>query len=148
MGNESPRGTVHTAGARGTRGAMGEREPRLGPLLRPGSLIDQVRGFARFTFMVFLLVAVALTTLLVLDVSRYGPHVRDSVEANRLLRLSHEAMLEQETSLRAFLLSGDSSFLVPYQEARAALVELTEPADARLGTGPTAAAYLQLRLAR
>ena len=103
-----------------------EREPRLGPLLRPGSLVDQVRGFARFSFMLFLLVAVALTTLLLLDVHRYGPHVRDSIEANRLLRLSHEAMLEQETSLRAFLLSGDNTFLVPYQEARAALARLTD----------------------
>jgi signal transduction histidine kinase/CheY-like chemotaxis protein/HPt (histidine-containing phosphotransfer) domain-containing protein len=57
-----------------------------------------------------------LVLLLLVTVS--APHAERVSNGARAIRLSHLAMLDQETGLRAFLLTGDESFLEPYERGR------------------------------
>nr|WP_281386008.1 response regulator [Nocardioides luti] len=47
--------------------------------------------------------------------------VRHATDAARAVRLAHLAMLDQETGLRAYLITGDETFLQPYREGRQAV---------------------------
>lgn len=70
-----------------------------------------------------LLAAVVGAVLLMLTVTTYvlgvtQPRVQDYTAITRELRVSHEAMLDQETGLRAWLATGDRRFLQPYESGR------------------------------
>jgi signal transduction histidine kinase/DNA-binding response OmpR family regulator len=63
--------------------------------------------------------AAALTAMvLLLLVCRMVPHTLRLSEGARYIRLAHLAMLDQETGLRAYLLTGQEQFLQPYYEGR------------------------------
>ncbi|GAB7191052.1 hypothetical protein NUM3379_17590 [Kineococcus sp. NUM-3379] len=64
----------------------------------------------------------AIAALLVVALSATGylltvshPQVRASTDLTRALRISHEAMLDQETGLRAWVATGDEEFLESYR---------------------------------
>jgi diguanylate cyclase (GGDEF)-like protein len=67
------------------------------------------------------LVAISLLALVVAHDRLHGPRVRDSIEATAIVRTTHEAMLDQHSSLRAYALTGDKRFLQTYQDARQAM---------------------------
>lgn len=115
---------------------------------RPTALVDQVSLLARATVGTYALLGLAMVVLLASNRLAFEPRVRDAVEGTRVLRLGHEAMLDQETGLRAFLLTGDDRFLEAYDAGRESLEQLTDESDRRLGTGGVAPRYLELRLAR
>jgi len=64
------------------------------------------------------LVAISLLALAGIHNQIDGPRVRDSIEATRIVRTTHEAMLDQQGGLRAYALTGDKRFLQAYQDAR------------------------------
>ena len=72
-------------------------------------------------------VLVILTLAALIGANRlwFEPRVRDSVEAARIVRVMHEAMLDQETALRGFIVTRQSEFLDPYQAGRSQLRVLT-----------------------
>ena len=59
--------------------------------------------------------------VLLLLVVALVPRTDRIVDGARAIRLSHLAMVDQETGLRAFLLTGDRRFLEPYERGRAEL---------------------------
>ncbi|HAS10434.1 MAG TPA: hypothetical protein DCS55_07940, partial [Acidimicrobiaceae bacterium] len=64
------------------------------------------------------LVAISLLALAGIHNQLHGPRVRDSIEATRIVRTTHEAMLDMQGGLRAYALTGDERFLQAYQDAR------------------------------
>ena len=95
-------------------------------------LTSQVAQLARL--MVVALVATALVagTVLVALVAWLVPRTEAFVEAGRAVRLTHLAMVDQETGLRAFLLTRETRFLDPYR--RGAAEAPKQLAEARTGT--------------
>ena len=61
--------------------------------------------------------AVSAVVLLLL-VTVQAPRVSQVADGARAIRLAHLAMLDQQTGLRAFLLTGDERFLEPYERGR------------------------------
>ena len=98
---------------------MGGAQPATGLLARMDRW--QLVTTAGLTIVAFSLVALAVAHNL-----HHGPRVRDSVEATRIVRTTHEAMLDQHASLRAYALTGDGRFLESYEGAR----EVLERTDA------------------
>ncbi|GEP34680.1 hypothetical protein NSZ01_24480 [Nocardioides szechwanensis] len=84
------------------------------------------RQVARVTRTAFLVVAVAalinMAMLAYLNLHLDAEEVR-ATDAGRELRLAHLAMLDQETGLRAFLITGDAESLAPYLEGRNVVVQ-------------------------
>jgi diguanylate cyclase (GGDEF)-like protein len=114
----------------------------------PG-LVAHITRWARLTTAAFALIAVALVALLVANERIYAPQVRRAVDATRAVRLIHEAMLDQETALRAFLLTGDERFLGPYRRGRSELADVNAEAQRLLGSSSTTSALLaDLRVAQ
>ncbi len=72
------------------------------------------------------LVALSLLALAVSHNHLHGPRVRDSIEATRVVRTTHEAMLDQQGGLRAYALTGDERFLQAYQDARRVMERMDE----------------------
>jgi diguanylate cyclase (GGDEF)-like protein len=87
-------------------------------------------------------IAVALVGLLVANERVFAPRVRNAVEAARVIRDAHEAMLDKETSLRGWLLSGDDRYLMPYREGAEALGALNASAQRLLGSDRTTSGLL------
>ncbi|MGK2949331.1 MAG: CHASE3 domain-containing protein, partial [Acidimicrobiales bacterium] len=115
---------------------------------RPTALVDQVSLLARVTVGTYALLGLALVALLASSRLTFEPRLRDAIEGTRVLRVGHEAMLDQQTGLRSFMLTGDDRFLEAYEAGRQSLEQLTAESDRRLGGGATAPLYLDLRLAR
>ena len=67
------------------------------------------------------IVAIALLALAVAHNQHHGPRVRDSIEATRIVRTAHEAMLDQHAGLRAYALTGDDGFLEAFRNAQEVL---------------------------
>ena len=67
--------------------------------------------------------------VLLLLVTVQAPRVTEVNDGARAIRLSHLAMVDQETGLRAYLLTGDDDQLEPYERGRAELERRN--ADAR-----------------
>src|SRR3954447_1323976 len=87
---------------------------------RSAGLVDQLQSSHRFTVTVLLSVL-----LLSLVTSGYltlvsQPRLATYVELSRQARDTHEAMLDQETGLRGWLVTGDPVFLGPYRDGKAA----------------------------
>ena len=85
------------------------------------SIVRQVGALARGVLaLVTLVVLVNILVLLVLVLSLVPTAARYS-DGEQSLRLAHLAMVDQETGLRAYLLTGQTSFLDPALAGRAAL---------------------------
>lgn len=91
-------------------------------------------------------VAFSLLALAVAHDTRYGPRLRDSIEATRVARSMHEAMLDQQGGLRAFALTGDERFLDAYERGRADLEGLA--AEPLATSGEVGRLHLEARLAQ
>lgn len=92
------------------------------------------------------IVALSLLALAIAHNQLHGPRVRDSIEATRIVRTAHEAMLDQHAGLRAYALTGDERFLESYRDAQAVLDRTGVgqlPADDEIRQG-----HLDLRLAQ
>lgn len=77
----------------------------------------------------------------------YERRIERSVDALDALSRSHEAMLDQETGLRGYLLTGDSEFLQPYLTGRVGLTRANELLDDLLGgDGGSARLLTRMRL--
>lgn len=70
------------------------------------------------------LIAVSMVAMWIANEQVYGPRVRASVDATRVARLTHDAMLNQHSALRAYLVSGDDRFLPTYEGGHQALADL------------------------
>jgi diguanylate cyclase (GGDEF)-like protein len=81
------------------------------------------------------MVGVLLLALLVVNKTVFEANLRSAIEETRLLRLSHEAMLNQQTGLRGFLLSRDARFLEAYENGRADLEVLNPQVSRFVGIG-------------
>ncbi|HEX7505411.1 MAG TPA: CHASE3 domain-containing protein, partial [Polyangia bacterium] len=69
--------------------------------------------------------------------------------AVRTESIAYTAMLDQETGLRAYLVSGDPGFMEPYPRAELGLAAANEALVASVGAEPEmAAAMLDTRLAQ
>lgn len=100
----------------------------------------------RVTSVGFAIVAFSLLALAVAHNNFYAPRLRETIEATRVARSTHEAMLDQQSGLRAYALTGDERFLEAYDSGRSALEDL---ADERLPTdGQLNELHLEMRLAQ
>ncbi|MDP2773380.1 MAG: response regulator [Nocardioides sp.] len=94
------------------------------------------RQVARVTRTAFLVVAVAalinMAMLAFLNLHLDSQAGR-TAEGGRHLRLAHLAMLDQETGLRAFLITGDEATLTPYVEGRGSVGPHLREARTALG---------------
>lgn len=80
---------------------------------------------------------------------RVGPEMDTAVDGARAVRELHESMLDQETGLRGFLLTGDADFLTPYEEGVAAMDVALVDAEERLASDPQFSGdLLAMRLAQ
>ncbi len=84
-------------------------------------LTQHVSRLARVVLLTLAVVVVVNASGLALVLFRIEPEARRYVDAVRALRLGHAAMVDQETGLRAFLLTGEEVFLDPYKMGVAAL---------------------------
>jgi diguanylate cyclase (GGDEF)-like protein len=90
-----------------------------------------------------------LLVLLVVTQGVYQPRVEQAIEATRVARNMHEAMLDQETGLRGFALTQDERFLAPYERGRRSLADLNqEESDLLAGNGRLSGLWLEVRLSQ
>lgn len=113
------------------------------------SIVTRIAEWRILTTVSFALVAAALLGLLVVNKTVYEPRVARSVDGTQVMRLAHEAMLNQESSLRGFLLSGDDRFLEPFEAGSSELPELNEQAERLLSSDRSMQRlFLDVRLAQ
>ena len=74
--------------------------------------------------------------VLLLLVAVQAPRAQQATDGARAIRLSHLAMVDQETSLRGYLLTGEESFLGPYERGRAELRRQHEAARRAFADDP------------
>jgi len=112
------------------------------------SLVGSITKWSRVTLS-FGAVLVLLVLLVVANQLYFAPQVRDAIDAARGVRDIHEAMLDEETALRGYLLSGDTAFLEPFESARDRLPDLIESAQPLLAGIPgTDELVLEMRVAQ
>ncbi len=113
------------------------------------SLVRSLVGWGRLTGGALGLVVVGLLILVVFEASVYQPRVDRLLTATATARLSHEAMLDQQSGLRGFLPSGDDRFLEAYRRGQQALPPLNvESARLLGGEGRLGGLLLDMRLAQ
>ncbi len=81
-------------------------------------------------------VAVVVTVVGGLVLLRTHDRAGEMVRATRQARLSQLAMLDQETGLRGFLLSGEVAYLAPYDDGRAAAARSNATLRELVGADP------------
>ncbi len=96
-------------------------------------LTTQVSRLALATFTALAAVVLLNAVVLSVLVLRLTPQNERLADGARAVRLSHLAMIDQETGLRAFLLTDDPSLLEPYRRGSAAFPERREDAVRALG---------------
>jgi signal transduction histidine kinase/CheY-like chemotaxis protein len=96
--------------------------------LETGDLAGRLRSSQRL--FIVAVGAAGLVTAVVLGVILFviGPRRTDLIDAGRATRKGHQAMLNQETGVRGYLLTGEAEFLEPYRAGRSAL----GPANAKV----------------
>ncbi len=102
---------------------------------RPQTLSSAVDRGVRAVLISSLLICLILVALLGWVSIISQPQIKSSERALLALQAGHAAMLDQETGLRAFLVSGDLTYLQPYNSGRGDLAQ----ANTRLlaeATGP------------
>ena len=85
------------------------------------SLTHRVRSLARLVVASVVVTAVISSSVLLLLVLVFGPRTDHYGDGARNVRRAHLAMLDQETGLRAFLITGQDRFLTPYRRGRGEL---------------------------
>jgi signal transduction histidine kinase/CheY-like chemotaxis protein/HPt (histidine-containing phosphotransfer) domain-containing protein len=85
------------------------------------SLTRRVGSLGRLMIATVALTALVSAAVLALLVLVLAPQTDRYSEGARNVRLAHLAMLNQETALRGFLVTGDDAFLEPYDDGRRAL---------------------------
>ncbi|HEY1119332.1 MAG TPA: diguanylate cyclase [Acidimicrobiales bacterium] len=115
--------------------------------MRPSTgLITRMERWQLVTSVGLAVVAFALLALAVAHNTRYGPLLRESIEATRVARSTHEAMLDQQGGLRAYALTGDDRFLEAYERARETMESLDD--EPLPETGELGRLHLDMRLAQ
>jgi signal transduction histidine kinase/CheY-like chemotaxis protein len=84
-------------------------------------LTKQVGRLARLVTLALVMVVLINGVVLALVLLKLAPQSQKYEDAGEALRASHAAMVDQETGIRAFLLTGQDSFLDPYNRGRTAL---------------------------
>lgn len=112
-----------------------------------GGLVDAISRWQLLTAGALTLVALSVGALLVANVTIYGPQVRERVEGISAARAAHTAMLDQQSGLRGYLVTGDEAFLESYQRGSAALPAHNERVESLVGE-LEAALVLRVRLAQ
>lgn len=118
---------------------MAADEPPAGPSRSVAGRVDRV--FRR------ILAVTALLGLVILAVFIYmlGVVRPDRIRyqnADRSLQLAHAALIDEETGLRGFLLTGDSQFLQPYNQGVSAVRDEDVALNRYLGSDPSASSLL------
>ncbi|TAL12010.1 MAG: hypothetical protein EPN99_17165, partial [Frankiales bacterium] len=85
------------------------------------SLTRRIGALARLMVVAIGITALVGGLVLALVVAVYAPRTDAYTEGVRSIRLAHLAMVDQQTALRAFLVTGDTRFLTPYEEGVRAL---------------------------
>ncbi|MGH8999684.1 MAG: CHASE3 domain-containing protein, partial [Acidimicrobiia bacterium] len=120
----------------------GERRP-------PVSLVATIVAWTRATMIASGIIAVVIAGLLVVNRGVYEPRVEHAIDAATAVRKAHEAMLDQETGLRGFLVSGDERFLKPYERGTQNVERFNaEAAGLLAGVGEAGQLLLDMRLAQ
>ena len=91
------------------------------PDARPYSLTQRVGSLSRLVIATVAATAVVSALVLVLLVLALVPQTDRYAEGARSVRLAHLAMVDQQTALRAFLVTGSEEFLDPYERGSARL---------------------------
>ena len=101
------------------------------------SITRQVGTLARSVLALVAVIVLLNVVVLVLLVASLTPTTARYSDGARAIRLSHLAMLDQETGLRAFLVTGSSEYLDPYLTGRRALPGLDGTVRAAFRDRPT-----------
>jgi diguanylate cyclase (GGDEF)-like protein len=115
----------------GTDGTTGS------PPAKTPSLVGSIARWSRVTLS-FAAVLTLLGVLVVANQVYFAPRVRLAIDAARDVREIHEVMLEQQTALRGYLLSGDTSFSEAFESSHSRLPGLIEAAQPTLERIPGA----------
>ena len=91
------------------------------PAAPPASLTSRVRDLARLMVLTVGVTALGSALVLAVLVLHLVPQTDRYQDGTRAVRLAHLAMLDQETALRAFLITGQEEFLEPYERGSAVL---------------------------
>ena len=108
----------------------------------PVSIARQLRGsFRLISVIIAAALAIAVVTL-GLSLFAVGPQLSRAIDVNNDDHEAQQAMLNQETGLRAYLFSGASGFLEPYQQGVQDLAKYNARLDHEVSGSPTLEAYL------
>ncbi|MCW2679079.1 MAG: response regulator [Frankiales bacterium] len=99
----------------------------------PTSLTRRVGSLARLMVVTVAVTALGSALVLALLVLALVPQTERYQEGARAVRLAHLAMLDQETALRAFLITGQPEFLEPYEAGSSALPDRNAEVRSRFG---------------
>ncbi|MDQ2679010.1 MAG: diguanylate cyclase [Actinomycetota bacterium] len=114
----------------------------------PRSLETYLRRIMRATGIMMATVVVTTAAVFAYLLWDLTPQLREVIEHARMVRILHESMLDQETGLRGFLLTGEPDAKEPYVRGREAMLDATQEAEDELATEPEFTRdYLALRLA-
>lgn len=115
----------------------------------PPSLADHLRRVFRATGLLLAAVVVINGAVFAFLYWRIAPALDTAVAGAQAVREAHEGMLDQETGLRGYLLTGDDAFLAPYERGVAATAEAVARADEELASvGRFSGDLLAMRLAQ
>lgn len=106
------------------------------------SVVDHIAGWSRLTIGAFALVALTLLTLLALIHRIYDPRVQAALDTEQLARAANAAMVNQEASLRSYVLSGDEKLLDPFRRAADEQRRLDSQVDELVGGNAAVAPLL------
>lgn len=120
--------------------------PPLEPARSSTGLLVRMDRWHLMTTVGLAVVALSLLALAVAHETRYGPRLREGIEAARIARSTHEAMLDQQGGLRAYAVTGDERFLEGYVRGRTALEVLV--AEPLATSGELGRLHLDARLAQ
>jgi diguanylate cyclase (GGDEF)-like protein len=98
----------------------------------PRSLETYLNRMMRATGVTMATVVVATAAVFAYLLWDLSPQLREVIDNTRTMRVLHESMLDQETGLRGYLLTGESSAKEPYLRGRSDMRATTEEAERRL----------------
>ncbi|MFP5322256.1 MAG: diguanylate cyclase [Acidimicrobiia bacterium] len=78
-------------------------------------------------------VSVALAAFLLTDTRVYGPELRDAIDARSAGLAAHAAMIDQQSGLRAYVITGDDRFLEAFDAGRERLPALNARVEELVG---------------
>ena len=108
----------------------------------PPSIARQLnRSFRLISIIIAVALGIAVLTL-TLSVFVVGPQLGRAIDVNNDDHEAQQAMLDQETGLRGYLLTGDRDFLQPYQQGVAALARFDAAIDREVAGSPNLESYL------